>query len=70
MTPSTQDRITDEAGRIEELARQVAALRRAAKKKKGARGAARAQGKIAARLETVRLTMTAALDDLAALQEG
>ena len=65
------DRITAEATQIAAAAQQLTKLRIAAAKKKGRRAPAKALGKIAARLESVRLIMTAAAEDLASLtQEG
>lgn len=74
MVVAPNDRIADEAGRIEAAARQIVALRatrtpagtKRAKSQKGQKRAAAALGKIAARLESVRVIMLATVEDLTA----
>lgn len=73
MTKPSDDRITEEARTIAELAQQLAKLRTPTARKKAGKGrrAVRALGKITARLESVRLILSAAVEDLSTLtQEG
>jgi hypothetical protein len=71
MKKPSADRITAEATALADLAKQLVVQRARATKKPGRGASAKALGKIAARLESVRLIMSAAVEDLSALtQEG